>query len=631
MSVPIYTDPVHFSQLKEKYSIYNDSVFKDVKRNLIQRRQLYKKGYSDYEQAKKIYSMCSQDILFWCNCFVWTYNPKNLNCPELPFICYPFQEESLLNVLECIQVGQDIFTDKSRDMGASWIYLIAITWLWLFRHMASCLLLSRNEDYVDKSGNPKCLFWKIDYILKKMPKWMLPKYSRTKLHLLNEFNGSTIEGESTTSRSGRGDRKLVVLLDEFAAVDDGFKVLSATADVTDCRIFNSTYEGSGNAFFEVGRWGSVKKLRFHWSQHPEKGAGLYRIVNKKVEIIDQDYYKNLDLANFNFVQEHGYYNGLHSPWYDKQCNRRTVIEIKEQLDIDPHGSGAVFFDGELVDHLIDKDTVEPFDVGELFFEDGDYLIRPEFIKSQEGLLKLWFLTNNGLPMIEFDEVVLGVDISAGTGASNSVICGYDLTTGDKILEYVNSNLRPDDLAQYALAISRFLNMERKCFLIWEANGGGGRNFGKEITDSKYRNIYYKTNEESEYEKESDIPGWFSTKDKKKALLGTYRKMLKNNYIKNYSKRAVSELREYIFDNKGGVTHSKELRNEDPSGASDNHGDIVIADALCAKVYCEKNKLDKIKKKLDNEINVPSVIPENSIAGRALALEAENWDDGLKGW
>jgi hypothetical protein len=41
-----------------------------------------------------------------------------------------------------------------------------------------------------------------------------------------------------------------------------------------------------------------------------------------------------------------------------------------------------------------------------------------------------------------------------------------------------------------------------------------------------------------------------------------------------------ECREYIFQASGSVEHSRSINTIDPTGARDNHGDRVIADALC---------------------------------------------------
>ena len=78
------------------------------------------------------------------------------------------------------------------------------------------------------------------------------------------------------------------MLDEFAAVDQGHRVLSATRDATACRVFNSTHEGTSTAYYDLTR-GSIKKLRLHWSQHPLKAAGLYTRRKNIYAPIDMQY------------------------------------------------------------------------------------------------------------------------------------------------------------------------------------------------------------------------------------------------------------------------------------------------------------------------------------------------------
>ena len=103
----------------------------------------------------------------------------------------------------------------------------------------------------------------------------MPQLRRNKLKLINLENGSKIEGESTTDNIGRGGRRTSMLIDEFAAFEGGgYDVLSATADNTNSRVFNSTPNGTGNAFYAQLQKGTPR-LRFHWSRHPEKAEGLY--------------------------------------------------------------------------------------------------------------------------------------------------------------------------------------------------------------------------------------------------------------------------------------------------------------------------------------------------------------------
>ena len=167
---------------------YYDLVPKDPSANLKFRQDLLLMGGSDRKAAEELFIMCSRDLLFYVNAFCWTYDPR-VGDGTLPFLTYEFQDESLLAIDAAIG-SHDLLIKKSRDMGASWMLLTVFEWRWHFKNSQSFLLVSRNEDYVDKAGNPKSLFWKIDFIHKFLPGWLLPRTTRTKLRLTNEDNGS---------------------------------------------------------------------------------------------------------------------------------------------------------------------------------------------------------------------------------------------------------------------------------------------------------------------------------------------------------------------------------------------------------------------------------------------------------
>ena len=231
---------------------YYKSVPKDFEANLDFRKEMLELAAKDDRAREELWIACSRDLLFYINVFCWTYDPRKSK-GVLPFITYNFQDESITSIRDCILEGRDLVIKKSRDMGASWMLLSVFEWFWHFKDGQSFLLVSRNEDYVDKTGNPKALFWKIDFLHKHQPNWLIPSITRTKLRLTNDENGSTIDGESTTGDVARGDRRTAIGLDEFAAfdVDSSYRALASTRDATRCRIFNSTPAGSSNAFYDI--------------------------------------------------------------------------------------------------------------------------------------------------------------------------------------------------------------------------------------------------------------------------------------------------------------------------------------------------------------------------------------------
>jgi hypothetical protein len=507
------------------------------------------RGAKDSEFARELWIMCSRDILFWYGTFAWTYDPRK-EPGVVPMIPWGFQEKAIHKIDECVGT-EDLLIEKSRDMGASWIILGGYTYRWQFRKSQSFLMVSRNEDYVDKAGNPKSLFWKVDFLLKHQPGWLLPRFRRTKLHLANLDNGSVIDGESTTGDVGRGDRRTGIMLDEFAAFapEDGYKALAATGDTTNSRVFNSTPQGASGAFYDMAQSG-IQKLRMHWTEHPEKAAGLWYDDEGKPR----------------------------SPWYDRECLRRPIpMLIAQELDIDYLGSSYQFFDSEVLTRIENEDVRPPYWRGEIVF-DMATVRNQSLSESEEGRLHLWMLPDARGEAPRDRKYVVAADVATGTGSSNSVISVGDTKTGEKIAEFASSAIKPHELAKVAVALARFFN---GAFLIWEANGPG-RIFGDQVVDLGYSAIYYRENDRSVSKKSSDVPGWYSTRENKLSLLGEYRRALGAKEFINRSRPAIRECREYVFLPTGAVEHSKSVNTIDPTGARDNHGDRAIADALLHK-------------------------------------------------
>lgn len=576
----------------------------DMEGNLRWRAAVHRRVLEEPDYADIIRDACSKDPLFFLNGFGWTYDPRRVPFSKLPFILYPFQQDAVMRLINAVG-SHDILVEKSRDMGASWICVSALTWCWLFRTGQSFLFVSRVEEYVDAAGNPKSMFWKLDYLLDNLPRWLRPSgYNandhRRKLHIENPENGSVVDGESTTGNVARGDRRTAILLDEFAAVEQGHRVLSSTRDATNCRIFNSTPAGTNNAFYDM-RQSSVEKLRLHWTAHPVKSRGLYTTGSDgKLKVLDEFYQEGYDPILDGKVR---------SPWYDNECKRAVNFqEIAQELDIDYAGSGYQFFNASAIQEAIRKYARPPIAIGDLEYDDKT-AEQIRFREDGSGSLRLWcLLGKEDSPPIDHKYVV-GVDVSAGTGASNSCISIWDSVTAEKVAEYVNSHIRPEDLAKQSVALCRWFG---NAFLIWESNGPG-RQFGSRIMELGYGNVYLRRRDEAISGKVSDIPGWASTRETKKVLIGDYRYAVERGECVNRSKEAMEETLEYVFANDGVPEHSRAIGKGDLTGAKASHGDRVVADALAVKGLGECIK---------RPVLVEPEIPIGSLAWRNKNREQE---------
>lgn len=619
---------------------------KDLDANLRFRKSLLAEAASDPLAARQIRTMCAEDLLFYVNAFCWTYDPRS-KVKVTPFITYAsFQDEAMLDLARCVDEGQDAAMPKSRDMGASWMGLTVFEWFWHFQRDLSFLLVSRNEDYVDKRGNPKALFWKIDFLHQHQPNWLLPTDrwklgkdpNRKLLHLKNADNSSIIDGESTTGDAGRGDRRTAMFIDEHAAfeLNDGFKVLRATRDTTNCRVFNSTPQGANNAFYEVVHKTAAKILRLHWSSHPEKGRGLYTTNQKtgRVELLDKWEGQVLirergkDPRTVSFPKGYPFQLDqedprVRSPWYDNECARCvSPQEVAQELDIDFLGSAFPFFDPRFILVLKKRYARPHVRSGDVEFDSETH--KPKrFTANPKGLLKLWIELGESDRPARDRRFVIGADISAGTGASNSVLSIADRNTGEKLAVLRTPNMRPNPFAKLAMAVGYFFNT---AFLVWDASGPTGQNFTKALIQGCYPEIYFRRYEKKVTQKISDEPGYFLNPQARATLLEDYRSALADHKFINRSEQGLDECLQFIRRPDGGVEHSASANAQDPGGARTAHGDEVIADALACLGVAERQVVQKAEQPKE---------PEGSLAwrrSRRSAADALNLVDTLgEGW
>lgn len=563
----------------------HERVPKDPIKNLLFRRSLIQQGDSDKAIAEQLWHACRANILFYLNAFCWVYEPRQKR--ELPFITWAFQDDAILRLKAAIG-KHDMLIEKSRDMGASWLCLSVIEHEWHFEEMSSFLLLSRKEEYVDRAEDPKALFWKIDFIHERLPIWLMPRRNRTAMHLKNEDNGSTIDGESTNSDATRGDRRTAILLDEFAAVENSANILRAVGDATDCCIFNSTPQGAAGGFYEKReRMASLypeRVIRLHWSLHPHKAAGLYKPqgADKPVEIIDHRWHeRNKD---YPFItQRPSSLEGVRSPWYDAYCADKDRQHVAQELEIDYLGAGAPFFEPALIERCL-KDYARPPYLRGVMEYDPETCRFIRFTPTENGPFHLWVLLNLNDQPPQDRFYGQGVDIAAGTGASNSCISIGDCKTGEKVLGYYDPYTRPERLAEIAAALGWwFGGLAGAAYMIWEQPGG--QNFADRLWEIGYRNFYWRRNEQSPERKATNTPGWWPSPKNKVTLMGHYRRALESGEYINRCRDSLKECLQFVYTKSQSVEHVA-ADGDDPSGARANHGDRVTADALCRMAMSE---------------------------------------------
>lgn len=245
-----------------------------------------------------------------------TFDPRNaeVGLPTVvPFLLFKKQADFILWLRDRWLNREDGLTEKSRDMGASWLCVAFAVWMWLFHGGTVVGFGSRKEEYVDKIGDPKSLFWKVRQFINLLPAEFRPTgYSEgacaPHMRVINPENGSTIVGEAGDN-IGRGNRASLYFKDESAFYERPDAIDAALSQTSNCKIDISTPNGNGNPFYRKRHGGKVKVFTFHWTDDPRKDKA----------------------------------------WYEKQKDTLDAVILAQEVDIDYEASvGDAWIPGDLI-------------------------------------------------------------------------------------------------------------------------------------------------------------------------------------------------------------------------------------------------------------------------------------------
>lgn len=229
-----------------------------------------------------------------------TFDPRNVErgLPSVvPFILFPRQKEWVNWCVAKWYAQESAPVEKSRDMGLSWLTVAIGVTLSIFNDGVVIGYGSRKEEYVDKIGDPKSLFWKAREFTMLLPPEFRAGFSRGKTdpHMRLNFpgSGSSLIGEAGDN-IGRGNRSSIYFVDESAFLERPALVEASLSQTTNCRIDVSTPNGMGNPFAEKVKSGKYDTFTFHWRDDPRKDDA----------------------------------------WYENQCDKLDPVTVAQEIDLD---------------------------------------------------------------------------------------------------------------------------------------------------------------------------------------------------------------------------------------------------------------------------------------------------------
>jgi hypothetical protein len=214
-----------------------------------------------------------------------TFDPRNVGTDQpaiFPLVLFPRQREFLQWVLDRWKAQEFAVSDKSRDMGLSWMCVALASTLALFNDGFTAGFGSRKEMLVDRAGDPDCLFFKVRMFLSLVPaefrgNWVMGGRECDKGLLVTiPTTGAIIRGEAGDN-IGRGGRASIYFVDEAAFIERPHLIDAALSQNTKCRIDISSVNGLDNPFAEKRHsWPEHRVFTFGWRDDPRKDDAWYR-------------------------------------------------------------------------------------------------------------------------------------------------------------------------------------------------------------------------------------------------------------------------------------------------------------------------------------------------------------------
>jgi hypothetical protein len=218
-----------------------------------------------------------------------TFDPRQVEKGQpsfLPFLLFERQEQWVHWFVDCWKQQKPGLTDKSREMGLSWLTIATACTLCLFHEGMVIGFGSRKEEYVDKRGDPKSLLYKARQFISNLPREFRGTFDENKhapyMRIHFPDTHSIITGESGDG-IGRGDRSSIYIVDEAAWLPRPELVEASLSQTTNCRHDISTPWGMNNPFARKRFGGKISTFSMHWTEDPRKDQAWYE---KKCHDID---------------------------------------------------------------------------------------------------------------------------------------------------------------------------------------------------------------------------------------------------------------------------------------------------------------------------------------------------------
>jgi hypothetical protein len=451
---------------------------------------------------------------------------------------------------------------KSRQLGLTELMAMYVLWFALFNKDKNVVIVSKNR----KTASD--VVKRIKYAYKKLPVWLkIAKLVSDNVYTVEFDNDSIIFADATTDNAGRGTAASLFIVDEAAFIpnfDELWATIFPTIDGGGSCIINSTPNGSVGMFYELYTGApdnGFNAIFLDWNCHPDRD----------------------------------------DEWFEKTKKSMSAKKFAQEY------LGSFLLSGDTV---IDGADIARHELS---------VCEPQYKLGSEKELWIWRDYNPS------HRYLMGVDVSRGDGEDFSAFTVFDIIEKDIVCEY-RGKIKPD---RYAELLYRIGSDYGDAVIAVENNGYGLATLLK-LIDLKYPHIYGE-------EKDTKDPVWqfvdwdddkivagFTTRLETRVLaVDKLEESIRLDVVKTYSKRMISEFRNFIFE------------NGKPKARKNSNDDLVMSLAITlyvtSKVYSNFEDEIVMKKTLLEAMKVMStklsykVIGEKGFSSNFSILDNEALD------
>jgi hypothetical protein len=403
----------------------------------------------------------------------------------IPFHLYPFQEK----LLEDFEDHRFNVILKARQLGISTITAAYVAWMMMFHREKNVLVIAT------KFSTAANLVKKVKAIIRNLPPWL--RISEVDIDNRTSFvlsNGSQIKASSTSGDAGRSEALSLLVIDEAAHVeglDELWMGLYPTLSTGGRCIALSTPNGVGNWFHKIYSEADNKSNDFFptklaWAVHPDR---------------DKE-------------------------WFERETRNMSRREIAQELECNFNMSGETVFAAEDL---------------EVYYNE---IHEPKHRTGFDRNLWIWEERR------QENTYLVSADVARGDGKDFSVCHVVKLETMEIIAEY-QGKVTPDIFSRVLFDVGQEYG---NALLVVENNSVGFAVLDK-LKDMSYPNLYHSIKSTHEFVEEyqadnmsNAVPGFSTTSKTRPLIVAKMEEFIRNNLIKIYSSRLMSEMKTFVWNN-----------------------------------------------------------------------------------